>query len=358
MKKRIESISKNGWVSINKKPFFRRLEFTEENIKKAPEVNIDNVIIRDSILDELAITLPVRNSCCLEPDQEDIILSTIDRYGLPVNTVINIKSGLVRTDPYFEGESLNHFYKDYYRDLYTSPIQFSKTTFFKNQIEIGENIFNKVTNAIPNAKSVCEIGCGMGGILVPFKLNGYQVSGVDLGEEYITYGNKFNLNLQYGDIKDLIKQKKKFDLIILNHVIEHIPDLNGFMVQLKCVINKNGKLYIAVPGICSIEGSYNSNFLLYLQNAHCWHFSKNTLQTILEKNGFKILNIDNNINCLSEYTGISYKNIDLSYECEKTISLLKTFELQFSKQKNTSNKNNFGRRLMLKVARKVYQILK
>jgi len=66
---------------------------------------------------------------------------------------------------------------------------------------------------------------------------GCEVKGVDLGSEYIEYGNSKGI--------DLIKIK--FDRISYLHVIERIADLE--LIKIKERLNEKGVLYIEVPGI-------------------------------------------------------------------------------------------------------------
>jgi hypothetical protein len=47
--------------------------------------------------------------------------------------------------------------------------------------------------------------------------------------------------------KRTFKNVEKFDAVILGHVIEHIPDIISFFLDVPNVINKNGKLIIIYP---------------------------------------------------------------------------------------------------------------
>jgi len=250
----------------------------------------------------------------------------IDRYGLPVRTVLNSKTGLIRTDPYYSTEWLNSFYESDYRPLYTNSDLIPKSLFFSEQIRFGYEIFKMVAKHLKADARVCEIGCGMGGLLVPFKLEGFEVEGIDLGEEFLQVGKDFNINIQKGDVNTLLDKGAKYDLIIINHVLEHIPEINDFIGKIKSLLNENGLLYVAVPGIMTISTSYNFDFLMYLQNAHCWHFSRKSLTILLNLNGFEVLESDESIKCLAHKSDREIKPNSMENDWKEVIKVLKKNE--------------------------------
>lgn len=350
-----------GWLDKSKPVLFERFIYNQINFDNSPAINEKNTIYRNKFLNQfLNSNLESRKlGCCISSENDDILVSEIDRYGLPLRTVLNKKTGLMRTDPYYSMEWLNDFYSLYYRDLYTSNYV-SYPSFLADQIKTGESIFDFVKQYLPEKSEVCEIGCGMGGILLPFKLNGHNITGVDLGVEYIEIGKNIDLNLSVGDIDLLIKDGKKFDLIIVNHVLEHIPEIKEFLYKTKEILNEMGLIYIAVPGILSIPYNYNFNSLMFLQNAHCWHFTRNTLSVLLNQVGYEILNIKGEISCVA----INSKNvidlIDLANEYDFVLNNLNQYELTFEtnqKQGKLQITQNKSYNIFFKLFRKGLRIL-
>lgn len=47
--------------------------------------------------------------------------------------------------------------------------------------------------------------------------------------------------------KETFKNEEKFDVVILSHVIEHMPDIIEFFQDIKNIVNKSGKLIIIYP---------------------------------------------------------------------------------------------------------------
>ncbi|HET6995557.1 MAG TPA: methyltransferase domain-containing protein, partial [Chitinophagaceae bacterium] len=73
-------------------------------------------------------------------------------------------------------------------------------------------------------------------------------------------------------------------------VLEHVHDLEGYVHQLRNMLRKTGKLFIAVPNYTSQDArTYGENWAAYDVPRHLYHFSPASMQLLMEKNGLKIL---------------------------------------------------------------------
>jgi SAM-dependent methyltransferase len=106
--------------------------------------------------------------------------------------------------------------------------------------------------------NILEIGCGDGGVLLPFLEMGCQGIGIELVEERAENAKRFlskyidnkqveiiNLNI-YAEAA-LERFKGKFDLILLKDVIEHIHDQEKLIPYLKEFLTPNGRIYFGFP---------------------------------------------------------------------------------------------------------------
>lgn len=118
--------------------------------------------------------------------------------------------------------------------------------------------FIEETHPIKPGTNVLEIGCGEGGVLVPFMDKGAHCVGVDLNELRIDYANNFyKEEVAAGKIKFLYKNvydtdflemyKGFFDVIILKDVIEHIPEQEKFVPYLKNLLKPDGQVFFGFP---------------------------------------------------------------------------------------------------------------
>jgi SAM-dependent methyltransferase len=110
--------------------------------------------------------------------------------------------------------------------------------------------------AINENTIVLEIGCGQGGNLLPFLEKNCHCIGIDICQDKILMGQDFFKNHQYSDKIELIydniyeidpKNFKKFDVIILRDVIEHLPDHVQLMKLMKSYLKENGIVFFAFP---------------------------------------------------------------------------------------------------------------
>lgn len=245
------------------------------------------------------------DNCPLCEQNEFRCVATRDRYNIPHSTVICSGCGLVFTNPRLTEEENISFYQLHYRSIYTDrSADINIEGFFQSQIRKGEGILKIVNSVTPRAerskgakKRVLEVGCGAGGILVPFRDNGWEVTGCDFNESYLAFGQEKGINTRFGDIDSI--EAHKFDLVIYSHVLEHVRDVGGELEKISQKLSKDGVLYVEVPSIESIRSEYRGDLLRYLQNAHTFNFSKETLNGFLKKHGFAFLYCDDFIRSVS-----------------------------------------------------------
>ena len=111
--------------------------------------------------------------------------------------------------------------------------------------------FNIKSKKIPLKNiSVLDVGCGGGLNSVPMKKLGANVVGIDASLKNINiaknYSNKKNLKIKYiCSSPEKLKIKKKFDVLLILEIIEHVDDINFFIKQSSKFLKKNGLMFIA-----------------------------------------------------------------------------------------------------------------
>lgn len=149
-------------------------------------------------------------------------------------------------------------------------------------------------------KSILDIGCGTGDFLVACRKNGWEIQGVEPNAKAMeissgklsSIDDALNRKVIFQDIQELIDMKKKYDVISMWHVLEHIYNLTEYIEQLKSLLNRNGVLIIAVPNFKSFDAHYYSeHWAAYDVPRHLWHFSKKSIKILFEKVGLKVIQI-------------------------------------------------------------------
>jgi len=118
-----------------------------------------------------------------------------------------------------------------------------------------EKKYEKMLSLIDVNSNVLDLGC-YDGRVADFLSNqlGCKVDGVDISDINISKENKiikkyiFDLN----DKKWPIDKKKKYDYVIFTDVIEHIYDVDQFMLNVKKYVKENGYIIFSTPNIASI----------------------------------------------------------------------------------------------------------
>ena len=101
---------------------------------------------------------------------------------------------------------------------------------------------------------ILEIGCGEGENLLPLAQMGCQVTGIDLAAERIAEAQSFfkqsnasGTFLNSDAIQYAQSTPKRFDLILMHDVIEHIVDKEQLLIAIKRLLTPDGLLFIAFP---------------------------------------------------------------------------------------------------------------
>jgi SAM-dependent methyltransferase len=234
---------------------------------------------------------------CLCGSTHSQLLAQVDRYALSVKTHLCQDCGMMWTSPRMTERSLVKFYDEDYRSIYVGAPQ-APDDFFAEQIDHGCRIRDYVVTEVTctDQTIVFDVGCGAGGILMPFYQAGCRTFGCDLGSDYLQRGRAEGLCLEQGDVNVLVPQGKA-NLVVLSHVLEHFADPVKSLHDIANAIEDGGYLYIELPGVLQIYETYG-DLLLFLQNAHLYHFTLKTLTQLLRSVGFELVKGDEQIKAL------------------------------------------------------------
>ena len=137
--------------------------------------------------------------------------------------------------------------------------------------------------------TILDFGAGTGVLLHELKKVGATVEGIELSRWACQYGEKnFGVKMHDGDLFSLSIPENKFDIIIMSHVIEHLPNPVEVVLKLKSWLKPGGILMIATPNVESTgEYLFKSKWLYYIPNEHLQLFSPHSIDFFFKKVGLR-----------------------------------------------------------------------
>ena len=137
--------------------------------------------------------------------------------------------------------------------------------------------------------SVLDIGAGTGDFLVEAQKQGWLGTGIEPNEKAKTIA--LSKNIAFSDTLDAL-ENHSFDVITMWHVLEHVPDVEFQIKELKRLLKPNGTIIIAVPNFKSYDAIYYKEFwAAYDVPRHLWHFSKIAIQKLFQKQGLNLFHV-------------------------------------------------------------------
>lgn len=191
------------------------------------------------------------------------------------------KPGLDVLGRYYESaDYISH--TDSKRSLFEKVYHFIKGIALKNKL-------NLINSLQPNKGKILDIGAGTGEFLFVAQQNGWNTTGVEPSEK----AKKIAINKGVSFVEALAQlEDHTFDVITMWHVLEHVPDLNHQIKELKRLLKPSGYLIVAVPNFNSFDAQHYGKFwAAYDVPIHFWHFSKTAIQKLFQKEQMELVKI-------------------------------------------------------------------
>ena len=179
---------------------------------------------------------------------------------------------------YYESEDyISH--TDNKRSLFERLYHFIKSIALKNKL-------NLINSLQPNKGIILDIGAGTGEFLSVAKNDGWQTIGVEPSDKAKAIAKSKGVSF-VEETSEL--ENHSFDVISMWHVLEHVPDLDKQIKELKRLLKPTGTLIIAVPNFKSFDAKHYGKFwAAYDVPIHFWHFSKTAIKLLFEKEEMKL----------------------------------------------------------------------
>lgn len=204
--------------------------------------------------------------------------------GRPVANRICLDCGLVYQSPRMTAAESAAFYAEEYRLLQEGSADPTARNVAAQNARAA-SLVGFVRPVVSSVSRHLDIGCSLG-ILLQQVQNGYrnQAVGVEPGEAHRLQAQKDGLNV-YAALEGLEKAgERRFDLVSMSHVLEHLPDPVGYLIHLReKLLAPGGWLLLEVPNLYAHDS---------FEVAHLLAFSPHTLRETLRRAGFEIIKFE------------------------------------------------------------------
>jgi ubiquinone/menaquinone biosynthesis C-methylase UbiE len=191
------------------------------------------------------------------------------------------------TSPQPELQNLGKYYEseDYISHTDNKRSLFEKAYHFVKNIAL-KNKLNLINSQQPQKGKLLDIGAGTGDFLLTAKNDGWETIGVEPSDRAKNIAKEKGISF-VEEISTL--ENHSLDVITMWHVLEHVPDLELQIQELKRLLKPTGTLIIAVPNYKSFDANHYQTFwAAYDVPIHFWHFSKKSIQLLFERVDMKL----------------------------------------------------------------------
>lgn len=135
---------------------------------------------------------------------------------------------------------------------------------------------------------IIDIGCGSGSFLFElYKIGFSRLEGID---PYL-HTNSIFFNGVSITKKNLFDLNKQYDLIMLHHTLEHMPDQHKIFDHLKKILSEKGMIILRIPVKNEAWKLYGENWVQLDAPRHFYIHSVESIKLLLNQHGLKIKNI-------------------------------------------------------------------
>ena len=220
-----------------------------------------------------------------------------DRYGHPDSYELakcDNCDGFFLLDP-VEKDDLPALYEKYYPSLTDFPASKSLLRNFLRQLAPLFSILKQIDKSstllskVPMGSVVLDVGCGYYSDM-PQEIRDKRLKwhGLEIDPKVVEVINKTGLQCTLGELTQL-KDKNKYEYVLLSQVIEHQMELAKVMKVLNQALKTGGKILVYTPNSDSISSvEPTSSWIHWHTPYHTVIFNKKSITKLAEKHGFII----------------------------------------------------------------------
>lgn len=224
---------------------------------------------------------------------EQNVFITVTDYsvsGETFNLLLDSELQLLKTHSQPLLENLPKYYEsdDYISHTDGKRSLFEKVYHFIKRKAIRDKV-SLITKLQPQKGMLLDIGAGTGDFLLEAKNQNWNCTGIEPSEKAKNIAISKGVSFA-ADLASL--ENHSFDVITMWHVLEHVPDLEKQIQELKRLLKPSGTIVIAVPNYKSFDAQHYGKFwAAYDVPRHLWHFSKTAIEKLFARENMTLVKI-------------------------------------------------------------------
>ena len=240
-------------------------------------------------------------SCIVCGCATQVLLAEVvdDRYGCPGKFTIERcdACGHALTMPRLQESDLPSLYQKYY------PRKAVDLVAIEAEVQQNADIFapikrwfsgtdNQAQFFARPGQDVLDVGCGSCQSLLELRRIGACVYGIEADPNVNSIAEHFDLNVHIGSIWDRPFPGVRFDLVVMNQVIEHIPDPEKSLALVAERLKPDGQVVLSFPNAGSAYRKIcGRHWINWHVPYHQHHFTKRSIAVMAEKLGLHIVHV-------------------------------------------------------------------
>jgi SAM-dependent methyltransferase len=212
--------------------------------------------------------------------RQNYVVSTVSRHGNFLPIVACSECGTLRANPYFTEETANY----YYQNIYGKVKRGSRTPEQLFREQRRKSLAPFLAESGEDFSSILDFGGGAGGKTAELIELGKSVSLHEVESEYS----------QYAYTQGILPHDKtrKYDLVVVSHVIEHMIDPASQMADIiQNCCEENGLLLVATP---IIDRQRARQWLQHFHISHKYYFTHDALIGLMAQLGCTLVRHNSN----------------------------------------------------------------
>jgi 2-polyprenyl-3-methyl-5-hydroxy-6-metoxy-1,4-benzoquinol methylase len=134
-----------------------------------------------------------------------------------------------------------------------------------------------------------DVGCNVGYFMVAARRRGFDVHGFDASAAAAALArDRLGLDVTCARLDTADVERGPFDIVAMNHVLEHLPDPLGALARAKRWLRPDGFLLVTLPNFASpIARLGGVRWAGLVPGQHVWHFTPPALRRLVRAAGFE-----------------------------------------------------------------------